>query len=97
MTRSVGELGWGAGLQDADRAAADRVVAQLAGAGPPGVAFSGGVDSATQLALAARTLGPARVLVILGVSPSLAAEERVATTGVDVGHRPVWPSAAAGA
>ncbi|MDO8120327.1 ATP-dependent sacrificial sulfur transferase LarE [Isoptericola sp. b490] len=41
-----------------------------------GVAFSGGVDSAVLLAVAARALGPQRVLAVLGVSPSLAADER---------------------
>ncbi|KGN30892.1 ATP-binding protein [Knoellia sinensis KCTC 19936] len=41
-----------------------------------GVAYSGGVDSATLLALAARALGPDRVVAVLGVSPSLAAAER---------------------
>ncbi len=46
----------------ADQAAVDRVTAQLAGVGRLGVAFSGGVDSATLLALAVRALGPARVL-----------------------------------
>jgi Asparagine synthase len=44
-------------LTGADRAAADRVAALLAGAAPLGVAFSGGVDSSTLLALAARALG----------------------------------------
>ena len=43
-----------------------------------GVAYSGGVDSATLLALAAIELGPTRVLALLGVSPSLAAAERTA-------------------
>ena len=41
-----------------------------------GVAFSGGVDSATLLALSLRLLGPDRVLAITGVSPSLAARDR---------------------
>jgi uncharacterized protein len=41
-----------------------------------GVAFSGGVDSSLLLALAARVLGRGRVVALLGVSPSLAAEER---------------------
>jgi len=41
-----------------------------------GVAYSGGVDSATLLALAVRALGPDRVVALLGVSPSLAAAER---------------------
>ena len=43
-----------------------------------GVAYSGGVDSATLLALAVRALGPDRVVAVLGVSPSLAADERSA-------------------
>jgi uncharacterized protein len=54
---------------------------QLAGVERLGVAFSGGVDSATLLALAARTLGAAQVVAILGVSPSLARDER------DAAHR----------
>lgn len=55
--------------------AADRVTALLDVA-PLGVAFSGGVDSSVLLALAARRLGRDNVLAILGVSPSLAADER---------------------
>ena len=43
-----------------------------------GIAYSGGVDSATLLALAALGLGPTRVVALLGVSPSLAADERTA-------------------
>jgi uncharacterized protein len=46
------------------------------GAGRLGVAFSGGVDSGLLLALAVRALGPARVVAVIGVSPSLAADER---------------------
>ena len=65
-----------------DRAAVDRVVAALSGFGRLGVAFSGGVDSATLLALAARALGPARVVAVLGVSPSLADDERAAAHAV---------------
>jgi len=41
-----------------------------------GVAFSGGVDSSVLLALAVRALGAARVVAVLGVSASLAADER---------------------
>ena len=52
--------------------------AALAGVGRLGVAFSGGVDSSVLLAAAVRTLGPGRVVAILGVSPSLAADERAA-------------------
>lgn len=63
-------------LTGADRAAADRVAELLAGAAPLGVAFSGGVDSSTLLALAVRALGADQVVAVLGVSPSLAPEER---------------------
>jgi uncharacterized protein len=66
----------------ADRAAVDRVIGQLTGIGRLGVAFSGGVDSATLLALAVRALGPGRVVALLGVSPSLAADERAAAQDV---------------
>lgn len=41
-----------------------------------GIAYSGGVDSATLAALALRALGPDRVVALLGVSPSLARRER---------------------
>jgi uncharacterized protein len=50
----------------------------LAGVRRLGVAFSGGVDSSLLLALATRILGVERVVALLGVSPSLAAEERKA-------------------
>ena len=45
---------------------------------PLGVAYSGGVDSATLLALAVHALGAPDVVAILGVSPSLATDEREA-------------------
>ena len=61
-----------------DRVAVDAVVSALARHRRVGVAYSGGVDSATLLALAARALGPDRVLAVLGVSPSLASDERTA-------------------
>jgi uncharacterized protein len=64
------------------RDAADRVAALVAGTARLGVAFSGGVDSAVLLALAARTLGRDGVLAVLGVSPSLAADERSAAHDV---------------
>ncbi|MEU8236200.1 ATP-dependent sacrificial sulfur transferase LarE [Actinoplanes sp. NPDC048967] len=54
------------------------VTDRLAGIGRLGVAFSGGVDSSVLLALAVRALGRDRVVAILGVSPSLAADERAA-------------------
>ena len=60
---------------DADQA--DREVAiLLPGVRRLGVAFSGGVDSSVLLALAVRALGPGSVVAILGVSPSLADDER---------------------
>ena len=66
----------------ADQAVVDRVAGQLAGIGRLGVAFSGGVDSATLLALAVRALGAGHVVALLGVSPSLAADERAAAHDV---------------
>ncbi len=65
-------------LQGDELLAANRVAALLSGCAPLGVAFSGGVDSSTLLALAARALGRPRVLALLGVSPSLPAAERAA-------------------
>jgi uncharacterized protein len=59
-----------------------RVAAELTGVRRLGVAFSGGVDSSVLLALAARILGPDRVLAVLGVSASLAADERTAAHDV---------------
>ncbi len=55
-----------------------RLLTDAVGDARLGVAFSGGVDSSVLLALAARALGPARVVALLGVSPSLAADERLA-------------------
>jgi uncharacterized protein len=64
----------------------DHVVVELAtvltGVERLGVAFSGGVDSSLLLALAVRVLGRDRVVAILGVSPSLAADERTAAHDV---------------
>jgi len=65
-----------AALTGPEAQAAARVTALLHGTGPLGVAFSGGVDSSVLLALAVRALGPDRVVAVLGVSPSLAADER---------------------
>jgi len=56
----------------------DRFATQVSGMTRLGVAFSGGVDSSVLLALAARALGPGQAVAILGVSPSLAADERAA-------------------
>lgn len=69
-------------LEPKDRAAAGNVADLLEGRAPIGVAFSGGVDSSVLLALAARSLGRDRVLALLGVSPSLPAEEHSAAHGV---------------
>ncbi|GII81710.1 ATP-binding protein [Sphaerisporangium rufum] len=69
-------------LTGAAAADAGRVAALLAGTAPLGVAFSGGVDSSLLLALAVRTLGPGQVVAVLGVSPSLAADERLAAHDV---------------
>jgi pyridinium-3,5-biscarboxylic acid mononucleotide sulfurtransferase len=52
------------------------VSASLKGVRRLGIAFSGGVDSSLLLALAVRALGADRVVALLGVSPSLAADER---------------------
>jgi uncharacterized protein len=54
------------------------VEAALQGVDRLGVAFSGGVDSSVLLAAAVRVLGPSRVVAVLGVSPSLASDERAA-------------------
>lgn len=56
--------------------AVTRIGGLLAGVHRLGVAFSGGVDSSVLLALAVRALGTDRVVAIVGVSPSLAADER---------------------
>lgn len=61
-----------------EQAALESIARSLAGVGRLGVAFSGGVDSSVLLAAAVRLLGPSRVVAVLGVSPSLAADERAA-------------------
>jgi uncharacterized protein len=71
----------GRDLDEPDRRAVRDLSRELTAAVPPGrlgVAFSGGADSSVLLALAARALGPSRVVAVLGVSPSLPAAERVA-------------------
>lgn len=65
-----------ADLGQTARQAAARAKSALAPHAPLGVAFSGGVDSATLLALAVDELGGDNVVAILGVSPSLATDER---------------------
>lgn len=67
------------GLAPDDEALVGALTRALVAAVPEGrlgVAFSGGVDSAVLLALAVEALGAGRVLAVLGVSPSLAADER---------------------
>jgi len=61
-----------------DQARVDAVLDALAGLTRIGVAYSGGVDSATLLALATLALGCDGVVAVLGVSPSLASAERAA-------------------
>ncbi len=56
-------------------ALAQPVLLALGGLGRLGVAYSGGVDSSVLLALAVRALGRDSVLGIIGISPSLAADE----------------------
>ena len=62
------------------RAKAEDVVCRLRGAagdaGRIGVAYSGGVDSATLAALTAEAVGRERTVLLLAVSPSLARRER---------------------
>ncbi|MGN6754508.1 MAG: ATP-dependent sacrificial sulfur transferase LarE [Intrasporangium sp.] len=52
-----------------------RLLREAVPVGRLGVAFSGGVDSGLLLALAVRHLGTSRVIAVIGVSPSLAADE----------------------
>lgn len=66
------------GLGPEAAAVAARAREAMAAAAPLGVAFSGGVDSAVLLALAVAELGQQDVLAILGISASLAADERAA-------------------
>jgi pyridinium-3,5-biscarboxylic acid mononucleotide sulfurtransferase len=65
-----------------DQPDVDHVFALLSAHRRIGVAYSGGVDSATLLALAVKALGADRVVAVLGVSPSLAADERTAAHDV---------------
>ncbi|WP_199522517.1 ATP-dependent sacrificial sulfur transferase LarE [Geodermatophilus marinus] len=70
-------------------AAAERFTRALGDAGTVAVAFSGGVDSSVVVALAARALGRDGVVAVLGVSPSLAADEHASAraTAAQVGVR----------
>ena len=70
---------------------AAEVRVMLRGHAPLGVAYSGGVDSATLLALAVAELGTDSVVAIMGVSPSLATDERDAAhaTAAAIGARVV--------
>jgi uncharacterized protein len=61
-----------------EEAALQRIRVALEGVTRLGVAFSGGVDSSVVVAAAVRILGADRVVAVLGVSPSLAADERTA-------------------
>ena len=63
-------------LGDAELADFDALADELIGIDRLGVAYSGGVDSALLLAVAAEVLGRDHVVALLGVSPSLAASER---------------------
>lgn len=77
--------GWTDLLEPDDRSAVEQVSAALRRAVPAGrlgVAFSGGVDSSVVLGLAVHAVGAARVVAVLGVSPSLAADERTAAHDV---------------
>lgn len=73
-SRSPAEGPWG-GLELGVRADAEAVAAHLPATGRLGVAYSGGVDSATLLAVAVKALGADRVVALLGVSASLASDE----------------------
>ena len=77
-----------------DEAAVAAILTTALGAddgGRLGVAYSGGVDSATLLALAVRALRPERVVALLGISPSLAKRERrlAHRTAAQIGARVV--------
>jgi len=70
------------GLADAVQRVDAVLNAAVPAAGGLGVAFSGGVDSSVLLALAVRLLGRDRVIAVLAVSASLAADERSAAHDV---------------
>lgn len=60
-----------------DESSVRRVEKLLQGSAPLGVAFSGGVDSSVLLALAVIALGAEQVVAVLGISSSLASDERI--------------------
>ena len=72
---SVGRATPVVGAVDVAAVVADRKE-RLHGVTRLGVAYSGGVDSALLAALAVRALGAGQVVAVLGVSPSLAEDER---------------------
>jgi len=75
LTPNADQPAWARPLDGADVRAAQQVADAIGPQDRLGVAFSGGVDSSVLLALAARALGPASTLAILGVSASLATDE----------------------
>jgi uncharacterized protein len=62
-----------------------RLTPLLASVDRLGVAYSGGVDSSVLLGLAARVLGPPNVVAVIGVSASLAGDEREAAHEIAAG------------
>ncbi len=82
MTRSTAQSDTWAGLSEAESAGARAVAVHLPTTGRVGVAYSGGVDSATLLAVAVRALGADRVVALMGVSPSLAGDEAEIARGI---------------
>jgi uncharacterized protein len=57
-----------------------RLASHLDGLGRVLLGYSGGVDSALLAVVGARALGPDRFLAVLGVSPSVPAEQRAAAS-----------------
>lgn len=64
-----------AALDPDTRADAEAVAARLPAVGRLGVAYSGGADSATLLAVALKALGADRVVALMAISPSFAHDE----------------------
>lgn len=84
---NIAAVGFVAGVNE--RPVPPLLSAVWGGVGRLGVAFSGGVDSSVLLAAAVRDLGSDQVVAILGVSPSLAADEHAAalSTAAFIGAR----------